>query len=419
LSLAGKYPLAKDSLHAVLNSIDVDKNPEDYRTVLKQLMHEHGHAEIHDSILHYSHLVLHQDSLMNNLEYLVEDLLLLGEHYDDLPDIDMANECFLKCIDLYTSQEKFEEAAHLLSTVGRNQYSRGEYSSAMNFYMKAQDVYLAHGIENNRYGYLLHYIGSVFKRQDNYRKAYEYYSQELRLAQKIGSDELKAEALYLIAQCGNDIIGSDEKRLELELKSLELYERMGDEDMAAIIGANVGITLNDLGRYKESLGYLEKVLAIRMKRGDEGRIVSVLTSIANLFIDIGDAEKALQRINQAEPLLPSINHKRHIRLSEFYETSYRTHEALGNYEEALKFYKQKQEIESSIVSTESIKQVAQLEARYGSEMKEKEISELEQVNLAAAAKSETQRIIIWSVSGGLALLLAMVLLIIRSYRRNQ
>lgn len=48
--------------------------------------------------------------------------------------------------------------------VGRLHFDLGEYEKAMEFYVEALSNFEKEGIRDTKYGHLMHYIGSVFKR---------------------------------------------------------------------------------------------------------------------------------------------------------------------------------------------------------------------------------------------------------------
>ncbi len=63
----------------------------------------------------------------------------------------------------------------VLKKIGRAYYDMADYNTAMKYYLQAKDLYDKNKIIDKEYGFLLHYIGSVFKRQGNDAKAIEYY----------------------------------------------------------------------------------------------------------------------------------------------------------------------------------------------------------------------------------------------------
>ena len=72
-----------------------------------------------------------------------------------------------------------EVLADVLKDLGRAYYGFAQYDSAMSYYMRAQEIYESNNIISEGYGTLQHYIGSVFKRQDQMDKACEYYYKEI------------------------------------------------------------------------------------------------------------------------------------------------------------------------------------------------------------------------------------------------
>ena len=96
-----------------------------------------------------------------------------------------------------TNNEKLRCDIFMLK--GRAHYDNGDYKTAMDNYIQSQRLFEKNNWKNIEYGHLLHFIGSVFKRQGFKDKALNYYEKELELARQIKNKNLEAEALYLCA----------------------------------------------------------------------------------------------------------------------------------------------------------------------------------------------------------------------------
>jgi tetratricopeptide (TPR) repeat protein len=124
------------------------------------------------------------------------------------------------------SDEKLR--CNILMLKGRAHYDGGDYKTAMDNYIKSQRLFEKNKWQTAEYGHLLHFIGSVFKRQNFRDKALNYYEKELALAREIKSKSLEAEALYLAAAMYGEL-GNLDKELDYELKSLKLPKPPSEE----------------------------------------------------------------------------------------------------------------------------------------------------------------------------------------------
>lgn len=94
--------------------------------------------------------------------------------------------------------------------------------------------------------------------------------------------------------------------------------------------------------------------------------------IANLYCKKKEYDMAFHYLKKAEPFLPHIKLKRHLRYQSYYKYSYRAYHGIGDYKNALKFHLLYSSLKDSILSHESMKQVAEMETKYETNKMEQE-----------------------------------------------
>jgi serine phosphatase RsbU (regulator of sigma subunit) len=303
------------------------------------------------------------------------------------------------------------------SHIGRSFYVEGVYDSAMVYYYRAMTIYETNKIINSDRGWLLHYIGSVFKRQENNEKACEYYEKELNYAKRYGFQGVYGDALYLNAWCIDE--DDPKKALEMRLLSLDIFKSLKNESMQSLLYNLIGASYRDQKDYQKALIYQFKALKIRRKEKDISKIAASLDNIGGVYKSMNQYNLAIQYLEEAEVYAKRTNRKRHIRLRDIYDNLSDTYSEISQYEKAYKYLLLKEAYNDSVVKDSRIQGVEELSAAYESTKKELEIiklkknNQLRNIELAQQEVevererelNETKTILNFALVGGIVLIL--------------
>jgi LytS/YehU family sensor histidine kinase len=128
-------------------------------------------------------------------------------------------------------------------------------------------------------------------------------------------------------------------------------------------------------------------------------------NLANVYLDLKEYPKAIKSVEKGSAIANSI--KAYDMVLFGYEIYINIYKAQKNYQEELKYTKLKIAMDDSIFSAEKSKQIKTLEIKYGTEKKEKEISELTQ-------QTKIQQLEIsrnWLLTIGLVILAVLILVL--------
>ncbi len=247
---------------------------------------------------------------------------------------------------------------------------KGEYSSAISHYFRALEIYEEKATDYSKVPMVLVNIGIVYKKQKEYEKVLEYYEKALRIYEENESD------FGIVITTGNigSVLLSLEKYQEsigyLE-KAMEGYRSLGYNRYVPYMMVNMAIardSLKDYTRadqlYRESIGLFEEdnnlyelsnarigLGALMTKQGDAAKGAEVLNKALQVAVDNGFMEfevKALKELSKAE-------------------------EKRGNYRAALEYSNRYAKGRDSLFSKEKTESIVEMETKYESEKKEKEI----------------------------------------------
>lgn len=263
--------------------------------------------------------------------------------------------------------------ADVYKDIGRAFYGLSKYDSAMVYYMDSKKVYEKNNIINEDYGYLLHYIGSVFKRQDNMEKACEYYQMEMEYGTTYNFPGIYADGFYLSASC----TGDERDRVNHHLEALRLYQEMEDESMVSLMCGNLALAYEDIGMLDSAYHYQMISLEYRRHDGGKSHLSSLLSNIGGLLIKMGRYNEAKEYLKEAESLAFQSDLKKNLRLREVYKGMYQVNKATGNYKSAIEFLELMYAYRDSSVDAEHQDAIHEMELSYETEKKEAEILMLE------------------------------------------
>ena len=328
--------------------------------------------------------------------------------------------------------------ANCYITIGYVHYIIGRYDKALNYYLKSLKIYEEAG---NKIGIAKCHcnIGMIYQEQGSFYKALEYYIKSLKIYKNIGDKEGIAVCNICIgvihdykgclALSDSDSLQAKkeyEKAIEYYFKSLKIYEEAGDKKSMAGCYCNVGIVYQEQENYNKALEYYLKPLKLYEETGNKTGIMACYINLASLNGTLSDAEtlnknKRLDYLNKAveygEKTLALA--KETNSLSEQNMAANILMEAnkkLGNYKKSIEYAYIFIATKDSMFSEDKTKALAGMEAKYQNEKKQLEIDKLNKEKELQVSENKKQKIIIFSVIGGLLLIVAFAIFVVNRLR---
>jgi serine phosphatase RsbU (regulator of sigma subunit) len=347
----------------------------------------------------------------------IKALLRIGSTYSKLDLLDSSKVFYTKAIQISRNLHEDILLSESLIRQGRIYYDLADYTTAINNYIEALNILEKNNIKNYNLGSLYHYIGSVFKRQDNMEKAKEYYKKEYALAKELNDNDLLASSLYLLSQCED----ASKEQLKLLFQALKICEKTNDKKMVLVIYANLIDVYHETGEHDKSIFYaLKSVELTKQQKGNNLEIVNSLCNLAQAYNDKKDYKTALKYLNEVKEYLPSLQKKASLAKKDYYRQAYKAFQGIGDYQNALNNYKEFADIQLESLKEDKIKSVAEIETKYDANKKSLQIQALEKEKVQEAnitrLEKKKQLTIIWSITGGLLLVIAFASFVFRSLR---
>lgn len=402
----------------------------------------------------------------------------LGNYYRTLGDIKTALEYADTAL---ANSRKYKYAGNLASIYnqfGNLKSDQNNYSESLDYYFKALAI---DSLEDKQMlaGLLYDNIGSDYQEIGQYIKAEEYYLRSEKIFEEKNDKEGLANSygnlgtLYYLQ-------GNYQKGLESNFKALELDSSLNEEGKLIPDYANIGLGYSYLKNHASTLAYNFKALSLIKKTGKLYSIQVIFSSIGGEFLDIYESDSAAKGFiyrrdgvtlrvmhsalldsafayvqkcityanmaNDRASLMTATNNigdiyafrKDYTNAISYYQRSYdiadslgvlyqkmegsevlgHTYAKLGNYKMAVKYLDNVIILKDTLFGQEKNKQMAEMEAKYQNEKKQKEIETLAQKNEIQNLQIKQSTYFIFGLASLVLLIATMAFLLIRQNRIN-
>lgn len=314
----------------------------------------------------------------------IEEQLSTASHQDsikllmELADYHFKNEAYEQSLELYfqllemgeKTQDRFT-VAKAANNLGRIHYQLRNDAASLKYYRRALDIYQKNGDSTNIAG-VLNNLGLLYFDMDSLPQALDQF----------------------------------DKALSIKLK-------MGKEEDVAAIYHNLALIYNEEQKYDDAIRNLRKAFEIFTRVGNTRHQANILNNIGRTYYRKGEYATALAVFDSAYQLAQA-GKQDLVRMDNYLYRS-QLYAQTGDYKSAFLLRNDYYTLKDSLLSNENKKQLAEIQARYETQIKDRENSILRKENEARKAIIRAQSI------GGLAALAILVLLsalLVLAYRSN-
>ena len=321
-----------------------------------------------------------------------------------------ARENYLKAIEVHKRLDKELIAATLVFNLGLLYKDQGIYDSASMYNERANEIFLKFN-DSLKYASGLDLFSSIHQEQGNYFLSVKYATEAADIFNRYGDELREADALIKIGQ-GYVIQDDYLSAINYFNSAIGLYRKYNDKQWENYVIQRIGmaylklnmlskadsiidysIQLSDsLGaiqaqaegydmkgdiyfarrKYQEAMDYFTQALKMNVDAQDSTFIATTRISIGRCYQQLGNYDLAEQAYLKVLPISLKMDVKEnlqtiYIHLSEIYEA--RRNTALS-YE----YYKKSIAVKDSIYQREKLRQFANMQTKYDSEKKERELA---------------------------------------------
>jgi serine phosphatase RsbU (regulator of sigma subunit) len=381
--------------------------------------------------------------------------LYLGMVSSSKSDLKTAMNLYIKALTIFESIQDKAGISSCYQRIGVYHYIKGDYETAIQYALKAVKIreeigdkrgtassynnigiayaYLGNYLQalrynlnalkireeiNDKFGISASYlnIGGVMFEQNKYDAALMYFNNALKIKMEQGDKTGEAGIYSNMAE-----IYSTQKKfqqaLAYNLKAMKLNEQIGDLEGVNGSYINIGNNYIAQGKPNEALAYFIQSLKISTKLETEATVVNSFMGLAASYELLYDYPKSLIYYEKAAAVSKNKGFKKE--LQEAYLHLASINEKLKNYQLSLVYNKLYGDVKDSLLNEESLKQTTELNTRYETDKKEKEIQLLTKDQQLKDKTLKEQRLVRIGLSTGLVLFFALSFLLFNRYRFKQ
>lgn len=306
------------------------------------------------------------------------------------PDEAVKAYCFMAQGVYYNRNGLLDSAVILLEEGKRHALAGNENRALIRIYASLAHTYISSGKPKEGLDHLFQALRVVndhpdkemeFKLRTNipwaylelkqYRSCIEYGLQNLRLMEGTALEWIALYTYNNVAVCygGSGMIDSAKFYIH---KGIAAAQQSNDNQSLANGYFILGTIYANAGKYSEAIEQYLKARPYREKVGNPFFVVSDLYTLSSLYNKSGEFKKGIEAGMEALKLAEK--HKLTLKLESTYQSLAQNYEGLGDFRNASKFYRLLGVAKDSIYKHASTEAIAEMQTRYETEKKEKQLA---------------------------------------------
>ncbi|MBI4647512.1 MAG: tetratricopeptide repeat protein [Bacteroidia bacterium] len=328
------------------------------------------------------------DSLMNVLKNAKHNttcfrlFFAIAGQYKNQGNYDKSIEYFFKAIKIAKDLNDKNIIADCYNSLGDSYYYQGNYSQAIVYNQKALKIMEQMKDKPGMTGLYIN-IGRIHHEQRNYLQALEYYEKALKISEEYGNIQRIGECYKCMGNICLDE-GDANNAIEHYNKALKIFKNLRSKVLIANCFSNIGEAHILLQNYQIAENYYQQALKMYDEIGEKYGIVMVYSNIANLHIALADSSANLaagERVAHLDSALlygkKSLIIAREIKTMPQENLAVKTlmnaYKKLGKFKKAMEYSDIFITNKDSMFNKDKNKTIAEIEDKYQTEKKEKEI----------------------------------------------
>ncbi len=366
-SVAQRSKKMVDSLQAELS-----KNPVD--TLKVRIWNEIGYEFVADDSAQATQYATNALALAKKAGYLQGEMnahnvlglvLYYSSNYDEaLKHHEAAHELALRLNDK-------AKLAVALNNIGLIYDDKSDYSKALKYYMQSLSLVENSDVGKWQLGGTLNNIALIYQGQGKYKEALEFHNRSWAVKKEVGNKKGVGSSLHNIGLVYK-LQGDYEKSLEYYFMALTVRKENNDDNGTALTLNNIGSVYESQSQFEKAFDYFEQSLEIRKKLKDKYGLAISLFSMGSNYCSRKQYEKGFEYYQQALQISKEIGSNDLLKRG--YESIAYAYQAQKKFEKAYEYQGLLMGVKDSIFNLESSRQMNELQTKYESEKKEKEIA---------------------------------------------
>jgi len=339
----------------------------------------------------------------------------IANGYYFLEQYKLSLEYYNKSLELSEKTEYLKGIAKSTNNIGLIFWIMGDYDMAVEYYHRSLEIEKKteniEGIANTSLN-----LGNIYHSIENYDKALGLFLQSLIIFIETEDNQGILNAYTNLGSTYMELNHPDSS-IKYSTLAYDLSLEMNNPDNKASSLNNLGAVYVGKGKYSKALEFFNEALEIERIMEDLWSEANTLRNIGGVYFLMKDYDKAFTFFTEAIEIARKIGTKSI--LVELYTDISNYYEAKEDYKKSLEYLKFSSEINDSIFSEESIRQIAEMEAKYTFRNKDQQLQLITKENEVKSLKIKSQQYVIYIVASISFLILAFVFIFYYRARINE
>ncbi len=302
-----------------------------------------------------------------------------------------------------------------LENLGWIFYRKGDYSKSLDVSTRALSISRQLGDDGMEAKCLIN-IAAIYYEQKQFDQAIDQFKAAFEVAERLGD-------WYLMSRCYNNIaytyvgLGKIDSAYTYARKALSASNVSGDKYMLAFAMRTLGDIDLLKGDHEEALNHFNDCLELSLTEGNTFLRASVLHRLGKTHNHLGNTAKAINYLNENISIAEKYGFKDE--LERAYKMAAEIFYARNELEKAYQYQSKYIELHDSLYNQRSGEQIALMQIRFDTEMKQAQIELLTKQDEIKAGEIERQRGWIYFYVACLALFVVLAFVLFFYSRRNR
>jgi len=317
----------------------------------------------------------------------------------------------------------FEEVQIVYSLIGVIEDVMGDYKEAIENHLKAVRIVEKFNDKSTGAAEIYNYAAITYHNAKDIPKSYEYFQKAYNIAKNYSKEDLKIMILNNLVQLAVDL-----KRPKEAIAYLAVMEKKYNsfDPLSQIMYLQRAIHVYvDLKDFKNAEKNVNRALVkIKAMKKDDNNLIMLYPQIVNFYFATGDYNSSRSYVEKFKILAEK--NKDQYMLMQIHKRLFQLDSVQGKFDSALKEYRLERSYNDSLFSSDKNKQIAELQIKYETEKKDKDLALKNNQNIVLKKegiiqKSELHKAaVIKDVSlGSLVLFFIIIILLYSRYRIKQ
>ncbi len=259
-------------------------------------------------------------------------------------------------------------------------------------------------------------IGTIYLRQKLYDEAEKYFYKSIKIDRDINDKIGMSHSYNNIGTIKEEVNKYDEAIKNYEI-ALELKKEANDTDGIASTLINMGVIRMNQNKFKESEEYFANALTMSKRTNNMQDEALALINMGDMFYLKKDYSKSVPYYEKGISVCKKQKYAQF--LSYAYSSMSQSYFRMKDFEKAYGYYELHVRTKDSLYNNENAKTIHELEAKYESGAKEKEIKLLTSEKVVKDLELKEKKILIYFFVVGIVLLSLFVFIALNAYRQKR